>query len=84
MLQCDMGYLKNTQLVFKEALGNQRIFFTLIFRPVYYTQGGHDLDLCYGVERGLPHPELLDGSEYFGGSQGRRRQQVIIVSTSDS
>lgn len=38
MLQCDMGYLKTTQLVFKEALGNQRIFFALIFRPVYHTQ----------------------------------------------
>lgn len=38
MLQCDMGYLKNTQLVFKEALGNQCIFFALIFRPVHYTQ----------------------------------------------
>ena len=33
-----MDYLKNKQLVFKEALANQHIFFALIFRPVYYIQ----------------------------------------------
>ena len=37
MLQCDMGYLTNTQPVVKQALGNQRTFFALIIRPLYYS-----------------------------------------------
>ena len=36
-----------------------------------YIQWGHDLDLCCGVEWGLPHPKLLDGSDYFLRSQGQ-------------
>lgn len=38
MLQCDMGYLTNTQSVVEQALGNQHTFFALIIRPLYYSQ----------------------------------------------
>ena len=51
---------------------------------VLYIEWGHDLDVCCGVGWGLLHPELLDVSGYFGGRWGRRRQQVGIMSTSDS
>ena len=35
---------------------------------VLYIERGYDLDIYCGVGWGLPHPELLDGSGYFGGS----------------
>ena len=51
---------------------------------VLYIERGYDLDIYCGVGWGLLHPELLDVSGYFGGRWGRRRQQVGIMSTSDS
>lgn len=38
-----------------------------------YPEGGHDLDLGCGIGWGLPHPEILDGSGYFGGSWGQEK-----------
>ena len=63
--------LMNTQRFVKEALGNQCTFFALIIRSHYYTQSEAVIWTLAGVGWGLPHPELLDGSVHFVGSQGQ-------------
>ena len=50
---------------------------------VLYIELGHDLDLGCGRGWGLPHPELLVVLDTLVAAKGRR-QQVDIVSTSDS